>query len=102
VPAAKASTFVGLSITGGHGSTHRIGEQVTLCYTSKVNQYIRLASTQVGITTVLRPGVDDGNGECFLGTVTSPTGVDTIRIDAYTANGATFLDYAQISILVVP
>lgn len=51
---------------------------------------------------MLRQGVDDGNGECFLGNVTAPTGVDTIRIDAYTANGATFLDYAQLSIMVVP
>ena len=91
-----------LSISGGHGSVHRIGEQIQLCYGSLANQYILLYSVQGTTSAELRRGVDDGNGECFNGTVTGPEGIDNIRIDAYDASGTVFRDYAQLSIIVVP
>lgn len=91
-----------LTISGGHGSVHRIGEQVQLCYGSRAGQYILLYSTQGTTQTELRRGVDDGAGECFNGTVTGPAGIDNIRIDAYNGAATVFIDYAQLSIIVVP
>src|SRR6185295_19053943 len=84
-PAQKTSNLVGLSITGGNGSTHRVGEYLTLCYTSKANQRIRVYDTMTP-GTLMRAGVDDGKGECFQVIVTLPTGVDSIRIDALNNN----------------
>jgi hypothetical protein len=97
IPAQKTSTRVGLTITGGHGSTHRVGAQLTLCYTSLANQRIRIYdTTKPG--SPFRQGVDDGTGECFAITL-DETGVDSVRIDALNAAGAV-VDYAQLSIIV--
>lgn len=101
VPPQKTSALAGLTISGGHGSSHRIGAVLVLCYTSVANQYIRLYSSQAPSVS-LRQGVDDGRGECFNVTVSPPTGVDRIRIDAYNAARTSVVDYAELSIIVVP
>jgi hypothetical protein len=101
VPPQKTSNLVGLTITGGHGSSHRVGANLQLCYSSAANQYISLYSSQAP-GNPLRQGVDDGRGECFNVTVSPPTGVDRIRIDAYNAGRTAVVDYAELSIIVVP
>ena len=71
--------------------------------------WVRVYDTRTD--AVLFPeGVDNGQGDCVNGVVDPPTGVDTIRIDAYTyiqnPNGTrtrgNFRDFATLSIVVVP
>jgi hypothetical protein len=98
VPAQKFSNLVGLTITGGHGSTHRLGAQLTLCYTSRANQRIRIFdTTKPG--SPFDDGVDDGRGNCY-NIYLDELGVDSVRINAYNSAGQV-VDYAQISIVVV-
>ncbi len=68
VQVQSATGAVGLAMTGGDGSHHRDGECVVLCYFAKAGVEIKLtASIPAGIpATVLRQGLDDGLGECFL------------------------------------
>jgi hypothetical protein len=102
VPAQKTSSRVGLTLTGGHGAAHHVGEFLQLCYTSIPNQRIRLFDVQGSQVTILRDGTDDGTGECFYVTVTAPTGVDIVRIDALNPTTLAVLDYAQLAIIVLP
>jgi hypothetical protein len=110
VPAAKTSGLVGLTISGGHGSSHRLGASVRLCYTAGAGVWVRVYDTKTPNTLLFPEGVDDGQGACINGIVDPPTGVDTIRIDAYTyiqqPNGTrtrgNLRDNATISILVTP
>lgn len=95
---------MGLSITGGHGSTHSIGDRVTLCYSSQPNQYIRLLDYQPPnqLNNVIREGVDDGRGECISGTIEAPPGGERFRIEAWNALVTSVVDYAELWINVVP
>jgi hypothetical protein len=110
VPAAKGSNLVGLTISGGHGSPHRLNTGVQLCYTAVAGVWVRVYDTKTPNTLLFPEGVDDGQGACINGVIDPPTGVDTIRIDAYTyiqqPNGTrtrgNLRDYATISILVTP
>jgi hypothetical protein len=109
VPPAKNSNLVGLRVTGGHGSTHRLNTTVQLCYTAIQGVWVRVYDTRTPGTLLFPEGVDDGTGACINGVIDPPTGPDTIRIDAYTyiqhPNGTrtrgNLRDYATISILVV-
>jgi hypothetical protein len=78
---------VGLAITGGGGSSHKIGDCLVLCYSAKANQRFRLFDAATP-NTPLRAGVDDGTGKCFNVTLTPPAGPDIIRIDALNAANA--------------
>jgi hypothetical protein len=103
VSAQHFSSLVGLTVTGGHGSSHSPGEVVTLCYTAKKGQYIRVYNqTTNGVFSAFPPGVDKGAGKCVNLPIALPAGVKTIRIDAMDASGTKVLEYATISILVVP
>jgi hypothetical protein len=102
--------LVGLTITGGHGSSHKIGSNVQLCYTAVQGVWVRVYDTSTPNVLLFPEGVDDGQGACINGVVDPPAGVDTIRIDAYTyiqnPNGTrtrgNFRDFATISIIAVP
>jgi hypothetical protein len=104
LPAEKQSRLVGLSVTGGHGSSHRIGEQITLCYSSLANQYIRLLDFQPpgNLINVIREGVDDGQGECISGNVTAPAGYEVFRVEAWNSSVSAVADYAELWIQIVP
>jgi hypothetical protein len=93
--------LVGLSITGGPNSVHRVGECLVLCYAAKAGQNFRLYDTATP-TQFLRNGVDDGTGECLNVTITPPAGPDTIRIDALNAAGTAVIESATLSTMVNP
>jgi hypothetical protein len=104
IPAEKKSALVGLTVAGGHGSSHSIGEQVMLCYSSVANQYIRLLDFQPPGTLagVIREGVDDGQGECLNGTIAGPAGYEVFRIEAWNSGRTSVVDYAELWIEVTP
>ena len=101
---------MGLTISGGHGSAHKIGTSVQLCYTAVPGVWVRVYDTKTPNVLLFPEGVDNGQGDCINGVVDPPAGVDTIRIDAYTyiqqPNGTrtrgNLRDYATISILATP
>ena len=102
IPPEKTSQYVALTFTGGHGSSHRIGEQIVLCYGSLAGQYIRLLDYQPPgtLNNVIREGVDDGTGECISGIIEGPAGYEVFRIEAWNASRTSVVDYAELWIIV--
>jgi hypothetical protein len=89
-----------MTITGGHGSSHKVGEQVQICYTVANTQRYKVYDTATP-NDIFDQGVGNGVQKCVQGTVTPPFGADTIRVDAVNTQGG-LIDFASISIVVVP
>jgi hypothetical protein len=100
VPAEKKSTRVAIAVSNGHGSTHKVGEQVNLCFTAANTQRYKVYDTATP-AEIIDQGVGNGVQKCVQGTVTPPLGADTIRIDALNTQGGV-IDFASVSIVVVP
>jgi hypothetical protein len=92
--------LVGLAISGGGGSSHKIGDCLVLCYTAKAKQNFRLFDVATP-NAPLRAGTDDGTGECFNVVLTPPAGPDVIRIDALNAANA-IVEFTSLTIMVTP
>lgn len=89
-PAQKTSSWVSVSITGGYGSLHSIGDPVDLCY-----GWAELPGEPAGwwqvwdnqppesSGVILREGSMISSGtDCFSATITGPTGYEEIVIYA--------------------
>ena len=86
---APPSTNAAVTVTGGPGSVHAIGEPIQICYT--VPGSGRVSITDIlpdGRTQVLLSGYDDGTGGCFWATITPPAGTECLRLDYATSAGS--------------
>lgn len=121
-PPQRSGSRVSLSISGGHGSSHRIGESVQVCWTfSGVGQvgpegggysytlrdYQPATGGSGGVNTSgpyyehRHTWASDGT-QCLSGTLTAPSGYEAFRIDLWQGTFSTYLEFAEIWIYVAP
>ena len=84
-PAGNAA----VTVTGGAGSVHTVGEWLQVCYSVPGPGPVTITDILPdGRTQVLLSGYDDGAGGCFWAQVTPPTGTECIRLDYWTSAGS--------------
>ena len=67
----------------GHGTQHRLGESISICYVSANNTWIRVFDQAVPGSFLLNGVESGGTGDCVIALLTPPTGVDTVVAEVY-------------------
>ncbi|MFZ5902002.1 MAG: hypothetical protein ACOYZ8_00420 [Chloroflexota bacterium] len=121
-PPQRFASHVSLSFSGGHGSTHRVGESVQLCYTFTdtyfgeggvyefyLYDFQPASPGSDGVNTsgphqLLASGDADEGTHCLGGTISSPTGYEAFRLELYQPGYPSdiFLEFAELWIYVQP
>jgi hypothetical protein len=74
---------VSISVDRGEGSVYHVGDPIRICYTVSRPIYVKIYDCPPGESChVVVEGYDDGQGGCINGTVTPPTGWETVKIEA--------------------
>lgn len=74
---------VDIWVDRGEGSVYYVGDSIQACYSVSRSIYVRIYDCPAGeACEVILEGTDDGTGGCINGTVTPPTGWETLRIEA--------------------
>ncbi len=99
IPSAHTSNLVSISVSGGHGSTHHIGESVQVCYFVdqngdsvgwEVRYYPGATSTTSGPSgsnTLIASGGPDAVSTCKNITLSGPTGLAGFQVTASYQSG---------------
>ncbi len=121
-PPQRFASHVSLSFSGGHGSTHEIGESVQLCYTFTdtyfgeggvyefyLYDFQPASPGSDGVNTsgphqILDSGDADEGTHCLDGAISSPTGYEAFRVELYQPGYPSdiFLEFAELWIYVQP
>ena len=81
LPGTRPRTCTGGA--AGHGSQHRVGEAVLICYVSANNTWIRVFDQSIPGSFILNGVESGGTGDCVNASLSPPTGVDTVVAEVY-------------------
>lgn len=114
-PSEQFSVYADISITGGHGSIHHLGDTVQICYYFISDSYwfefrdyspASLGSDgATGPYSILAQGtMYDSQNICKNYTLVAPTGYEAFqfRIVIGSEGGSTLIDFAEIWIYLLP
>jgi hypothetical protein len=74
---------VNIWVDRGEGGVYYVGDPIRVCYSVSRPIYVKIYDCPPGQSCrVALEGYDDGTGGCINGTITTPTGWETVRIEA--------------------